>query len=484
MVTRWLCLLSVPGLLGCQSPTVLSTTSAKPDADPPRAADGGGPAPPPFAVPPPAPGGSPRDAAVPVTTNDGATCAEEVHGAEQVAVDLLLLVDKSGSMTGPKWDMTTAALARFVEDPRSAGLGVGMSFFPRFARTTCANDGDCGGFLLPAGPALCLERRGCVPAAGLAGPPPLCGSSNDDPCAAGSSCVPVGTCSTTGVDCLAFGQPCPGSTVDDLCTGSGVSCRFDYTQAASCKATDYDRVDAPIRPLPPGAAGVLGAITRNLPFGGTPTLLAVNGALNQLRQHLARHPDHRASLVLATDGLPTNCADNAPEDDPQPIETALQSARTSASAITTYVIGVFDVAKDGQDGPRLVDRIAAAGGSGKAFVLSPTADLTQQLTAALDQIRGAVLPCELTIPKPQTALDYGKVNVRFRAAAGEEDIPYVGAPDRCDPTRGGWYYDTAPGTTAAAPTRVLMCPATCARFKAAPSGSVKLAFGCRTLVID
>ena len=227
---------------------------------------------------------------------------------------------------------------------------------------------------------------------------------------------------------------------------------------------------------------MLGAIARNEPWAGTPTMLAVDGAMAQLRRHLQANPGHQGVLVLATDGLPTGCALRSESEDPAPIVNALQAARNGSPSITSYVIGVFDVAKDGMAGPELVNRLAA-GGSGTAFVLSPTEDLTQKLTAALNQIRGAVLPCEFTIPTPVSGvLDYGKVNVRFRGATGDLDIPYVGTASRCDPARGGWYYDVDPA--AGRPARVMMCPATCTRFKAEATGKVQIAFGCRTLVID
>ena len=117
------------------------------------------------------------------------------------------------------------------------------------------------------------------------------------------------------------------------------------------------------------------------------------------------------------------------------------------------------------------------------FVLSPTANLTDTLLAALAHIRRAALPCEFLIPPPRTgSIDYGKVNARLRGAGSMEEIPFVGTAARCDPTRGGWYYDVDPAR--GAPTRVLMCRATCARFKAETSASVQVAYGCKTVVIE
>ena len=59
------------------------------------------------------------------------TCGYSTEKAETHPVSLYLLVDKSSSMSGFKWDAATAGLTAFVNDPASAGLTVGLRFFPR-----------------------------------------------------------------------------------------------------------------------------------------------------------------------------------------------------------------------------------------------------------------------------------------------------------------------------------------------------------------
>jgi Mg-chelatase subunit ChlD len=68
----------------------------------------------------------------------GENCVEENVAAEQVQLDIVVLQDRSGSMSGTKWDGTVAALQTFVNDPASAGINIGIVYFP-------ANDGsnDC-----------------------------------------------------------------------------------------------------------------------------------------------------------------------------------------------------------------------------------------------------------------------------------------------------------------------------------------------------
>jgi hypothetical protein len=49
--------------------------------------------------------------------------------------------------------------------------------------------------------------------------------------------------------------------------------------------------------------------------------------------------------------------------------------------------------------------------------------------------------------------------------------------------RGGWYYDADPAT-GGTPTRIIVCEATCKKWKGDAMASVDLRVGCRTRVID
>jgi hypothetical protein len=209
---------------------------------------------------------------------------------------------------------------------------------------------------------------------------------------------------------------------------------------------------------------------------------AVEGALGHLGEHLAARPGRSGALVLATDGLPLGCG---PADDIGSIGARLSAAAAARPAVPTYVIGVLPTGQpDTADARAGLAQLARAGGTGMPFLVSPAADLTQAFLAALDQIRGRALPCEFTIPRDRVAqLDFGKVNLRFLGSAGQEDVPYVGRPERCDPTRGGWYYDVEPAA-GVSPSRVITCDATCRKLKADPRGRIDLRFGCKTVVIE
>jgi hypothetical protein len=64
----------------------------------------------------------------------GAYCAAEAQEAEGRKLDLVVLMDGSGSMNeevegSKKWDLLVNALDAFLNDPDSAGIGVGLIYF-------------------------------------------------------------------------------------------------------------------------------------------------------------------------------------------------------------------------------------------------------------------------------------------------------------------------------------------------------------------
>ena len=411
-------------------------------------------------------------------------CAAEAHAAEIVPLDLMLLVDRSGSMDGragnrSKWETAQAALRSFVGDPKSDGLGIGMQFFP--LERACTTDQECS-------PGATSNGRYCLGAKVCGGPDgpvtPLLGCFSGGyfvigpivlGCPSGSTCETAGTCSTSGAVCTNVGQPCPmgGGT----CEAGPRTCEVGPSTA--CQEANYEAPRVSFGTLPAIRPAFDRALSFMTPEGGTPMGPAVRGVLGHLRAHLQANPGRKVVLVLASDGLPGyNCMRN----DIPSIAEDLAAAFAGAPSIPTYVIGVFTPDELPNAEPQL-NQLAMSGGTNAAFVLSATDDLNARLLEALNQIRGAALACEYQIPASQMGgLDYGKVNVRYTGSAGPEDIPYVERIDRCDPMRGGWYYDVDPAM--GKPARVLVCPATCTRFKDDQSAKVELVFGCATRGID
>jgi hypothetical protein len=425
-------------------------------------------------------GGAPM---TPAPDGPAAACAEEKHEAQVIPLDLLLLIDTSGSMNElaaaeSKWQLAVPALTAFFKDPRSAGLGIGLQYFPLMgADKPCANEDDCASYV--GDYPFCVRKSVCAgPATQKLGQALPC--TPNSTCANGTSCVTLGRCSMTGADCRGVGMPCPGGPAGNMCGMRPLACRNIGT--GSCVAADYEKPTVPFAELPGAEAMLIQALDRKDPVGNTPTAPAVAGSLKYLTAHLAAHPERRGALVMVTDGVPYACPAGV-DNSVFSVVNSIMAARTATPSVSTYAIGVF-TADAAVTGKATTDRFAMAGGTGTSTLLTPGAELTKQFLDTLNQIRGKALACEFTIPPPKAGgrLDYNKVNVRYTSGNTPEDLLYVGSASRCDPMKGGWYYDVDPAG-GATPTRVVVCDATCNRFKMVTDGRVDLLFGCATRYI-
>ena len=291
-----------------------------------------------------------------------------------------------------------------------------------------------------------------------------------------------------GVGFLYFPTPSTRSpcTTDEDCgfilACTNGRCIYPIEPYPSCAVLDYTRLSVPIAPLPGNQAALAQSMMRE-PYdswGASPMGVAAQGVYRYLR---GRPPsDRQVAVVLVTDGVPSGCFSGWIR--PPDIIAGLAAEAGRQPGIRTFVIGLFSDRSEDQGGEQALAQFAAAGGTGTPFFVRPPADVNAGFVAALNQIRAASLPCEYTIPAGKAdMLDFQKVNLRYRGPTREEDVPYVGRAERCDPTRGGWYYDVDPAM--GRPTRVIACPATCAEFKGSTGkAQVSLAYGCRTRTID
>ncbi|MDI1479298.1 vWA domain-containing protein [Polyangium sp. y55x31] len=60
----------------------------------------------------------------------GGACVSTSAEARRIPLDIVFLIDQSGSMSGSKWTNTTAALTKFFNDPASLGISAGLVYFP------------------------------------------------------------------------------------------------------------------------------------------------------------------------------------------------------------------------------------------------------------------------------------------------------------------------------------------------------------------
>ncbi len=403
-------------------------------------------------------------------------CASTTLKANELPLDLYLMLDTSSSMddlVGPqksKWNAVVQALTGFLGDPASAGIGVGLQYFPLTQAgvpTSCTASSQCGS----AGP--CFTKA--------------CSNTGTTvyPCDTSADCPPLSTCGTVG-QCA--------NDHDRICAPLGNSCKTDdngydlgtCTAIAtptclggdSCVPQDYSTPAVPIALLPGAATSLTASLAARVPNGNTPTAAALQGAIDQARTFAIANPAHSVVAVLATDGIPDECS---PDDIPNIAKLAAQGLSGSPS-IKTFTIGVFTPADIMMGGGTGLDQIASSGGTKMAFVIDTTKqDVEQQFTAALTAIRGASLPCNYEVPIPESGMpNYGDVNVVFTTSAGvSSGLPYVTASTRCG-TSGGWYYDVDPAG-GGTPNAILVCPTTCSNLQSDTSGRIDVVLGCQSV---
>jgi hypothetical protein len=253
--------------------------------------------------------------------------------------------------------------------------------------------------------------------------------------------------------------------------------------SSQCSPAAYAAPAVDIAALPGAAQSVVASITAAQPKGDTPTAPALTGAITKARAWATAHPDHTVVALLATDGLPTECIADA-NGDPSGITGVRNAASAGVSgtpSVSTFVIGVFGPTDT--DARANLDQIAVAGGTKTAFLVDTSGDVSAQFLAALNQIRASKLACEYLLPEPPAGenLDFTKVNVDFTIGTSTERLLAVSNAAACDATSGGWYYDQSPAN-GGVPTKIMICPATCARFDSTQQGTVQIALGCQTKI--
>ena len=345
-------------------------------------------------------------------------CATQTDEAQLKPLDMVIMLDRSGSMNEDgKWASVTSAIDEFVTDPGSDGLGVGLGYFPEPYGNTCLPcDYGCG---------LCYN----------------------------------GCCSLpTGDFCWDDGDCDVGFCYNFMCHAGGGN--------ATCEASDYAAPDVQVATLPAVASTLQSSMSMVTPQGGTPTGPALAGALDYAKTFADDHVKKDVVVVLATDGEPTECEPQGIAD----IAAMATDAAAGMPAIATFVIGV---------GANLgnLNAIAAAGGTGTAYLVDADDTAPQKFLDALNDIRKVAVACEYEIPDVKGgSIVYDLVNVTFTVEGQPmQTLGYVGDISSCD--QGGWYYDNP-----ANPDSIHMCPSTCMALQATDAVSVEIIYGCETVV--
>jgi hypothetical protein len=235
----------------------------------------------------------------------------------------------------------------------------------------------------------------------------------------------------------------------------------------SCDSTYYYTPSVAMGLLPGTANAQLDALSASIaatsPAGGTPTNVALKSAVDYAADWKTAYPSHTVVVILSTDGEPGDGCSATIDN------SAAAAAAGLGKGIPTYVIGVGSNLAN-------LDQIASQGGTGSAFLVND--GNASAFIDALEQIKSKALACEYALPPPPAGgmLDPHKVNVQYTPGTGTADIVKNAADlSACDPTAGGWYYDSL-----LAPTKVTLCPATCTAVTNDSNATIDIILGCDT----
>jgi hypothetical protein len=385
-------------------------------------------------------------------------------------LDLFIMMDTSGSMRDTtadgveKIEAMRAALEGFLKDPKSAGIGVTISFFPIMDPTVpdlCAEDWVCGQ------PGACAPLFVCYPF--TTGDLALCGTNT--PCGFGQSCERLGFCGgqqlcIPGVQACSSGAACaPGG----LCLNTTVCDWAAYSPSAAPEV------------LPGGASSVLAKLSGKKPEGSTPTLPALEGAIQAAIANSSKFSDHKSIVLLATDGFPSACDPAIPIEEahspagiPKVVEAAKQG---NAAGVQTFVIGVF-APEEAAVAQQNLSAIADAGGSQTAYVVQTNEPVSQKVLASLNAIRTAATDCSYALPQPGgTPLDATKIQVSLIGAGGTSPLPQLKALEDCGDFGAGFVFDKDPWGSEP-PALVQLCPASCQAVRADPDLDIQVKVAC------
>ncbi len=331
-----------------------------------------------------------------------------------------------------------------------------------------------------------------------------------------TTCNGTGSCfSTGGVDCETLGQVCAAGGCVDVCadvtldvTGvpldlffmldtsgsmsdekieglrTGLGAFFNDPQSTSigasgqkfplpkdssifhetCDGSAYAQPAVPWEALPNPA---LGSWVSSLETDGyAPSVPALTGAVEACRTRMSVVPTHKCAVVFTTDGEPNG---NCP-----PTSTASQAPLGEvAAAAMADGIPVFAIGLPGSDpvGIAILNTIAQQGGTG-APIMIQSGNVGSELTTALNSIRGDALGCEFQMPTSTGTVDPDLVALRYTPGGGSEhETERVVDAAQCSGQ--GWYYDNNND-----PTKLIVCPDTCAEMQEDQDGEVRIVLGC------
>jgi hypothetical protein len=240
----------------------------------------------------------------------------------------------------------------------------------------------------------------------------------------------------------------------------------------SCDQNLFKTPTVPFAPLPGNAQPILDAMDAETPAGfGSPIYPALGGAILAGIDVASNNPGETAAVLLVTDGAPegpgTSCSGVDPED-PAEIAAIAASGYAFAPPVVTFVVGLPGVNQ------AFANQVAQAGGSDQAILVS-NVNVAVEFQKALEKVLGQALPCEFAIPFKVDSgeIQLTQVNVEVTPGGG---MPVI-VPQNLDCDGPGWKYDQIVD-----PTKIILCPETCAEVKADYQAAIQILLGCQTII--
>jgi len=381
-------------------------------------------------------GGSGASSTKPLDMDAG--CAAQQTDAQLTRVNILFLLDKSGSMgdypdsgwtnAATRWNPVVTTLDSFFSDQKSTGIYASLSFLPAdgYEGSICKSSNYSTGTSAIKVPLTLLDATGrqmflsrlCDPAAATA-----------------STCIkPAGGTPT---------RPALQGTIDYLLT---VQQKYPDSKTVIVFLTDGE----------PG-------------FG-----FEYNGqilGLNSCDDLPPLSNNHTASCAVGTCG---GCVDDSTLCTPPDVEVQkVANVIKTAPSKSIYLFGVGDLSASTMD-----VWSAATGNPAVALQGMSGTQAAATLKAALESIRTTHIDCNIKIPPPKAgnALDITKVNVNYVDGSGKSTP--LGKSQGCTSPQNSWEYDDP-----ATPTYIKLCANACNMAQQDAAGKIQVVLGCATYIL-
>ena len=255
-----------------------------------------------------------------------------------------------------------------------------------------------------------------------------------------------------------------GALVDDP-AAAGLEIGLQYFPLGDdCDPDRYAKPAVPLDFLPGNAEKIKASLAGHKPDGNTPTTPAMRGAIAYVRALRIADPSRDIAVVLVTDGAPDTCQSTT-----RTVVEVTTEGATADPRVSTFVVGLANGYVND------MNRIAAAGGTGEAILISADPTTAQRLVTTLKAVRDTRRFCRYAVPAAgaaqPTALDLS-VTTQLSPDVSAASLPIVAGPDSCGGASGFYVDDVAK------PKTVALCPQSCAAVHGDTRSRVQIVVGC------